>query len=191
MAKLINDISKLIDSCRGRMVLMEALCQAAKLVAGYQIKQCSNVCLENSGEPPVLQYTLDCELNDYEPDRITAVLVVMSNAVDLLFYPVDKLLWLAKHVRKQESWRYVNSLLCMLSVYLNVVRSSRTFSLKGYKLSYLNVLSLARLLVDLVHTICFVTRGNLWSIKHSFLYMIAFGTVSTGLGMCQILTEDS
>ncbi|EDV58113.1 uncharacterized protein LOC6542511 [Drosophila erecta] len=193
MAKVINEISELIESCRGREVLMEALCQSAKLVAGYQMKrrpdlshQCFNVCSEDSGEPPVLHYTLDCGLDDCEPDRITAVLAVMSNAVDLLFYPVDTIFWLAKHkvsdVRKQDSWRYVNSLLCMLSVYLHVVRTSRTF----LKLSHQDVLSLARFSVDLLHTICILPKGYLWGMKHSSLYL---GAISAGLGICQILTE--
>lgn len=196
MAKFINEIGELLDSCRAREVLMEVLCQSAQLVIGYQINQSpdlNNVGSEDSGEPPVLRYTVDSELHDYEPDRITAVLTVMSNAVDLLFYPVDTICWLASHkvfdVKKQKTWRFVNSLLSMVSAYLNVVRISRIFLQDGYKLSHFDVVSLAHFSFDLLHNICSLPRSYLWGMKHSSLYLGVIGTVSAGLGICQILTK--
>ncbi|EDW89655.2 uncharacterized protein Dyak_GE19358 [Drosophila yakuba] len=74
-------------------------------------------------------------------------------------------------------------------IYLNVVRSLRNFSLDGYKLHKLpECFALARLSVDLLHTVCILARGSLWGISHSSLYMVSLETVSAGLEICEILT---
>ncbi|XP_043948158.1 peroxisomal membrane protein 11C [Drosophila biarmipes] len=205
----INEVCGLIGSYGGRDVLMEALCQGAKLAAGYQAKRnpdlsqrCATVSSKISGaqatlrlieDLPVIQYTLDYGLGECEPDRITAVLGVMSNAVDLLFYPIETICWLAENrvldVRNRTAWSYANSIFCVLSVYLNLVRTLRTFSLKRNQLSRQDAVSLARISLDLVHAVGILPRGYLWGGKMSTLQIGAIGTLSAALGIYQVLAR--
>ncbi|XP_017053974.1 peroxisomal membrane protein 11C [Drosophila ficusphila] len=203
MAKLMNEICGLIDSYGGRDVLMEALCQSAKLLAGYQAnrnpdlsQRCATVSSKISGaratfrlfeDLPVFQYTLQYGLGEDEPDRITAVLGVMSNAVDLHFYPIETICWLAEHkvldVGNRKAWSYINSMFCVLAVQLNLVRTLRTFSLNRETLNRQYVMSLARVSLDLVHAISTLPRGCLWGGKMSTLQVGAIGTLSAGIGI--------
>ncbi|XP_065719234.2 peroxisomal membrane protein 11C [Drosophila suzukii] len=207
MTKFINEVCGLIDSYAGRDVLMEALCQGAKLVAGYQAKRnpdlsqrCATVSSKISGaqatlrligDLPVIQYTLEYGLGDCEPDRITAVLGVMSNAVDLLFYPIETICWLAEHrvldVKNRARWSYANSIFCVLSVYLNLVRTLRNFSLNRNQMNRQDVVSFARISLDLVHAVSILPSGYLWGGKMSTLQIGAIGTLSAALGIYQIL----
>ncbi|KAH8349453.1 hypothetical protein KR084_007547 [Drosophila pseudotakahashii] len=209
MPQFMNEVCGLIDSYGGRDVLMEALCQSAKLVAGYHAKRnpdlsrrCATVSSKISGakatlrlieDLPVIQYTLDYGLGDCEPDRITALLGVMSNAVDLLFYPIEIICWLSEHkvldVRNRDNWSYANSMFSVLSVYLSLLRTLRTLSLNRNKPSRQDVVSFARLSLDLVHAVSTLPSGYLWGGKMSTFQIGAIGTLSAGLGIYQILTR--
>ncbi|XP_044312590.1 peroxisomal membrane protein 11C-like [Drosophila rhopaloa] len=209
MGKFTSQICGLIDSYGGRDVLMEALCQSAKLVAGYQAKRnpdlaqrCATVSSKISAarstlrlidDLPVIQYTLEYGLGDDEPDRITAVLGVMSNAVDVLFYPIETICWLAEHkvldVRNKAVWSYVRSIFSVLSAYLSLVRTLRTFSQNQDKLNRQDAVSLARISLDLIHAVSILPRGYLWGGKLSTLQLGAIGTLSAGLGIYQILAS--
>ncbi|XP_017006073.1 peroxisomal membrane protein 11C [Drosophila takahashii] len=209
MPTFMNEVCVLIDSYGGRDVLMEALCQSAKLVAGYHAKRnpelsrrCATVSSKISGakatlrlidDLPVFQYTLEYGLGDCEPDRITALLVVMSNAVDLLFYPIEIICWLAEHkvldVRSRDYWSYANSMFCVVSVYLSLARTLRTFSLNRNTPNRQDVASFARISLDLVHAISTLPSGYLWGGKMSTFQIGAIGTLSAGLGIYEILVR--
>ncbi|KAH8291517.1 hypothetical protein KR054_012304 [Drosophila jambulina] len=205
--QLISEICGLIDSYGGRDTLMEALCCSAKLVAGLQAnrnpdlaQRCATVSSKISGaratlrlidDLPVFQYSLEYGLGEGEPDRFTAVLGVMSNAVDLLFYPIETICWLAEHkvldLRRKDAWNYANSLFCALSAYLNLVRTLRRFSLHRDSLNRQDLVSVARISLDLLQAVGSLPRGNLWGGKLSTFQMGAIGTLSAGLGIYQIL----
>ncbi|KAI8036996.1 peroxisomal membrane protein 11C [Drosophila gunungcola] len=209
MSKFVSEICGLIDSYGGRDVLMEALCQSAKLVTGYHAKRnsalaqkCDTISSKISGarstlrlidDLPVVQYTLEYGLGEGEPDRITALLAVMSNAVDVIFYPIEIICWLAKNkvldLRNKKTWSYVSFIFSVLSVYLNLVRTLRTFSKNRDKLNRQDVVSFARISLDLVHAISILPRGYLWSGKLSTLQLGAIGILSVGLGIYQILAK--
>jgi len=121
---------------------MKALCYSAKLVAGYHAKRNPDLAkryatasskisgaratLRLIDDIPMIQYALEYGLGENEPDRIMAVLGVTANIVDLLYYPIEKVCWLAEHkivdVKNADSWDNVNSIFWVLSVYLNLMR---------------------------------------------------------------------
>lgn len=55
-----------------------------------------------------------------------AALGVTGNIVDLLFYPVEKICWLAEHkildVKDPSKWDFLNSMLWSISIYVNLMR---------------------------------------------------------------------
>ncbi|KAH8401616.1 hypothetical protein KR009_006786 [Drosophila setifemur] len=205
----VNEFYALINSYGGRDTLMEALGCGAKLVAGFQANRNPDlaekfvtVSSKISGaratmrlidDLPVIQYSLEYGLGENEPDRITALLGVMSNAVDLLFYPIETVCWLAEHkildVRNRNAWSYLNSIFCVLSAYLNLVRTMRRFSLNREKLNRQDVVSIARLSLDCIHAVSTLPRGYLWGGRLSTLQVGAIGTLSAGLGIYQILAN--
>ncbi|XP_017077801.1 peroxisomal membrane protein 11C [Drosophila eugracilis] len=209
MAKFISEICGLIDSYGGRELLMEALCQSTKLVAGYHAnknpvlsQRCATVSSKIAGakatlrlidDLPVFQYTLNYGLGECEPDRMTALLGVMSNVVDVIFYPIETICWLAEHkvfdVRNKDTWRYVKTIVCVISVYLNLVRTLRSFSLNRGNLNRQDVVTLARISLELVHAISILPIGYLWSGKLSTFQSGFIGTLSAVLGIYQILAK--
>lgn len=55
-----------------------------------------------------------------------AVLGVIANIVDLLYYPVEKLCWLSEHkiikLKNGDYWDNINTVFWVLGVYLNLMR---------------------------------------------------------------------
>ncbi|KAH8382676.1 hypothetical protein KR009_004814 [Drosophila setifemur] len=122
--------------------VMKALCYSAKLVAGYHAKRNPDLAkryatasskisgaratLRLIDDIPMIQYALEYGLGENEPDRVMAVLGVTANIVDLIYYPIEKVCWLAEHkivdVKNADSWDNVNSIFWVLSVYLNLMR---------------------------------------------------------------------
>lgn len=55
-----------------------------------------------------------------------AVLGVLANIVDLLYYPVEKICWLSEHkiidLKNSDYWDNVNTVFWVLGVYLNLMR---------------------------------------------------------------------
>ncbi|XP_017087337.2 peroxisomal membrane protein 11C [Drosophila bipectinata] len=208
-SQFLKELPSLVESYGGRDTLLEALCYGAKLVAGFHAnrnpdlaRRCDTASTKISGaratlrlidDLPQIQYTLDYGLGRDEPDRITAVLGVMSNAVDLLFYPIETVCWLAEHkivdVRNRNTWAYLNSIFCVLSAYLNFVRTMRRLSLNRERINRHDVVSVARLLLDCIHAVNTLPRGNLWGGRLSTLQVGAIGTLSAGLGIYQIITS--
>ncbi|EDV36107.1 uncharacterized protein Dana_GF12123 [Drosophila ananassae] len=208
-SQFLKDFTSLLESYGGRDTLLEALCYGAKLVAGFQAnrnpelaRRCDTASSKISGaiatlrlidDLPQIQYTLDYGLGRDEPDRITAVLGVMSNAVDLLFYPIETVCWLAEHkivdVKSRSAWAYLNSIFSVLSAYLSFVRTMRRLSLSREKLNRKDVVSITRLVLDCIHAVNTLPRGNLWGGRLSTLQVGAIGTLSAGLGIYQIVSS--
>lgn len=55
-----------------------------------------------------------------------AALGVTANIVDLLYYPVEKICWLAEHkivdIKNPDFWDNVNTIFWVVGVYLNLMR---------------------------------------------------------------------
>lgn len=88
---------------------------------------------------PMIQYALEYGLGENEPDRVMQVLGVTANIVDLLYYPIEKVCWLAEHkivdVKNADNWDNVNSIFWVLSVYLNLMRYRRIIRIVSFEFS--------------------------------------------------------
>lgn len=75
---------------------------------------------------PMVQYSMDYGWGEKEPDRVMAAIGVVTNVIDHLYYPVDKMCWLIEQnivkVKNSERWDTVNSMLWVASIYLNLMK---------------------------------------------------------------------
>jgi peroxin-11C len=75
---------------------------------------------------PMIQYSLDYGFGEKEPDRIMAMIGVITNMVDHLYYPVDKICWAIDskilNPKNPEKWDTLNSLFWATSIYLNLMK---------------------------------------------------------------------
>ncbi|XP_053946333.1 peroxisomal membrane protein 11C [Anastrepha obliqua] len=224
--KLVNEFCEIIDTYGGRDKVMKALCYSAKLIAGYHssrnpelAKRYAITSSRISGaratlrlidDIPMIQYALEYGLGTAEPDRLMAVLGVSANIVDLLFYPVEKICWLSEHniidVKNADAWDVLNSSFWVLSVYLNLMRTLRSYSLNQQKFNEVNVanshvdekvlkkhrlelLSVLRLSLDFAHAVSTLPKGYLWGGKLSTFQVGAIGTLSAGIGIYQLFAK--
>lgn len=67
-----------------------------------------------------------CFSFEQESDTALSIIGVITNAVDHLFYPVEKICWLAEHrcltVEDPDRWDTISSILWVSSIYLNLMR---------------------------------------------------------------------
>ncbi|CAD6995302.1 unnamed protein product [Ceratitis capitata] len=72
-----------------------------------------------------------------------AVLGVTANIVDILYYPIEKICWLSEHniidVKNADAWDVLDSSFWVISVYLNLMRTLRNYSLNQRKVDAVNV----------------------------------------------------
>lgn len=91
---------------------------------------------------PMLQYTLEygfgshvsfpfvvfgfCYNNLQEPDRLIGMLGVTTNAIDQIYYPIEKMAWLAEHnlisVKNPQVWDVASSVCWVFSIYLTLMK---------------------------------------------------------------------
>lgn len=75
---------------------------------------------------PMIQYSLEYGWGEREPDRLMAAIGVLTNVIDHLYYPVDKICWLIEQkiidVKNTARWDTINSMLWVASIYLNLMK---------------------------------------------------------------------
>jgi peroxin-11C len=75
---------------------------------------------------PMIQYSMDYGLGEKEPDQLMSSIGVVTNVIDHLYYPVDKICWLIEQkiisVKDSERWDTINSILWVSSIYLNLMK---------------------------------------------------------------------
>jgi peroxin-11C len=75
---------------------------------------------------PMIQYSLDYGFGEKEPDRIMAMIGVITNVIDHFYYPVDKICWAIEakilSVKSPDKWDAVNSVFWATSIYLNLMK---------------------------------------------------------------------
>lgn len=75
---------------------------------------------------PMIQYTMDYGFGENEPDRLMAAIGTITNVIDHLYYPVDKICWLMEYkiinVKNPALWDNINSVLWVASIYLNLMK---------------------------------------------------------------------
>lgn len=61
-----------------------------------------------------------------EADRTMSVIGVITNIVDHIYYPVEKICWLAEHkcisVNDPDKWDTISSIFWVASIYLNLMK---------------------------------------------------------------------
>lgn len=75
---------------------------------------------------PMIKYTMEYGWGEKEPDRVMAAIGVITNLIDHLYYPVDKMCWLIEQniikVQNSDRWDTANSILWVASIYLNLMK---------------------------------------------------------------------
>ncbi|XP_055855428.1 peroxisomal membrane protein 11C [Episyrphus balteatus] len=139
----------LIASHSGRDKVMKVLCYTAKVLStpnstikidnakkfyifSSRISQ-ARATLRLVDDLPTILYALEYGLGRHEKNRFDALLGVLTNIVDILFFPVDKICWLSDHnilqldETKKSKWDVINSVFWSLSVFLNLSRVLRDY----------------------------------------------------------------
>lgn len=121
---------------------MKALCYVAKLTGGLTARQNAElsrklliVSSKISGarttlrlvdDLPLLQYTLEYGWGGCEPDRTMSLIGVLANIVDHVYYPIEKVCWMAEHkllhVANPDGWEKISSVFWVTSIYLNLMK---------------------------------------------------------------------
>lgn len=88
----------------------------------------------------MVQYSMTYGWGDKEPDRIMAALGVITNVLDHLYYPCDKICWLIEqkiiNSKNNELWDTINSVLWVASIYLNLMKWVSSLTVKPVPISY-------------------------------------------------------
>lgn len=121
---------------------MKALCYVAKLTGGLTAQQNAELSrkllafsskisgarttMRLVDDLPLLQHTLAYGWGGGEPDRTMSAIGVLANVVDHVYYPVEKVCWLAEHqllhVAQPDRWETVSSVFWVASIYLNLMK---------------------------------------------------------------------
>lgn len=75
---------------------------------------------------PMLKYNLEYGLGSEEPDKLMASLGVTTNIIDQIYYPIEKMAWLAEHELLSNVnatyWDTASSVFWVLSIYLTLMK---------------------------------------------------------------------
>lgn len=75
---------------------------------------------------PMIQYSIEYGFGEKEPDRIMASIGVITNIIDHLYYPVDKICWALDanilEIKNRDKWDTLNSIFWSTSIYLNLLK---------------------------------------------------------------------
>ncbi|TMW52576.1 hypothetical protein DOY81_002322 [Sarcophaga bullata] len=200
--KFLNEFCDIIDTYGGRDKVMKALCYGTKLIGGYYAdrkpelaKRYAIASSRISGaratlrlidDIPMIQYALEYGWGQNESDPAMAVLGVIANIVDLLYYPVEKLCWLSEHkiidLKNADYWDNHK---------INAIKDPKKSPEDELKIKKhrLEILSLVRLSLDFIHAASYLPKGYLWGGKLSTFQIGAIGTTSAAIGIYQIFAK--
>lgn len=75
---------------------------------------------------PMIRYSMEYGLGEKEPDKIMAIIGVLTNIIDHIYYPIDKICFaLDANIlkwEKREKWDFINSVLWASSIYMNLMK---------------------------------------------------------------------
>ncbi|XP_055908961.1 peroxisomal membrane protein 11C [Eupeodes corollae] len=224
----------LIASHSGRDKVMKVLCYTAKVLStpnstiktenakkfyifSSRVSQ-ARATLRLIDDLPAILYALKYGLGRQEKTRFDAVLGVLTNIVDILFFPVDKICWLSDHnilqldKEKKSKWDVINSVFWSLSVFLNLSRVLRDYHDKhivtprlilddgGEKTSIsskdqyeqqrvMDSITVVRMSLDLVHAVSSLPKGCLWGGEIKSWKVGVIGSLSGILGIYQYVVK--
>ncbi|CAG9824053.1 unnamed protein product [Phaedon cochleariae] len=221
MQSVLDEICLLLETYKGRDKILRTLSYVTKLVGGLHNNEeiakkllifsskmsGARATLRLLDDIPMIQYTLQYGLGKTEPDRLMAQLGVLSNVIDQVYYPIEKISWLAEHKLisgiDNDKWDTASSVCWVLSIYLTLIKTFRYITVlekhKGcvskdgsipleriLRLQKYEMLTLLRMSIDFVHAVNTLPPGFLWSSKLKTWQVGFVGTLSSLLGLYQI-----
>ncbi|XP_059610623.1 peroxisomal membrane protein 11C [Phlebotomus argentipes] len=226
----LDEFCDMLDTYGGRDKVIRTLCYTTKLACGlyesanpdfskklgiFSSKMsATRATLRLLDDWPMFQHTLRYGLGHKEPDKAMAVMGLLANIVDNIYYPVEKVCWLAEHrvisVRNPSKWDTASSICWVLSIFLNLLRILRNVTLMEQYSKTLDkaannsnreerrkllwkqqqeLLSVVRLSLDLTQAVSTLPKGWLWGGNLSTLHIGFIGTLSSFIGLYQYFAK--
>ena len=224
--ELLDQLDDYLDTYSGRDKLLKLLCYSLKFMTGFaqsskgihdlklvssEISNCRTI-LRFLDYLPVFKYVVSYKFGKNEKDKYLKMIGRMSCILDVIFYPLEQVAWLAE--RKivnvnPDPWSDASTVCWVLSLYLSLMKSLRSLTLleqhrKCLKSADSDVrLAMERLSVqqrgllllairtscDFVYAIHYLPEGFLWSTKLKTWQVGALGMASAGIGIFQSLSS--
>ncbi|XP_072379914.1 peroxisomal membrane protein 11C [Diabrotica undecimpunctata] len=223
---VLNEICELLETYKGRDKILRTLSYVTKLIGGVQKNEAlakkffifssqmsgARATLRLLDDLPMIQYNLQYGTGKNEPDKFMSQLGVLTNIIDQLYYPIEKMSWFAEHKLitgvDNNKWDTASSVCWVISTYLTLVKTLRYIAvLEKHKNSILplqsipiekvlltqkyEILTAIRLCLDFIHAVNTLPPGFLWSSKLKVWHVGFIGTLSSLLGIYQIFYKRS
>ncbi|XP_053698730.1 peroxisomal membrane protein 11C-like [Sabethes cyaneus] len=229
MSKALNEVCEMLDTYTGRDKIVRTLCYTTKLAAGMYVSNDPDLSkklaifsskmsqtratLRLLDDLPMISYSLNYGTGSKEADRIMGLIGFITNIIDHVYYPVDKICWMIEHkllnVKNPTKWDTMNSILWVASIYLNLMKTLRSYTVmeqhkshidksenetsQSYKMlmmkQRMELISIVRLSLDLVHAGSTLPSGMLWGGKFESWQVGLIGTISSFIGLYQYFAK--
>ncbi|KAL3280157.1 hypothetical protein HHI36_017657 [Cryptolaemus montrouzieri] len=199
---IVNEICTMLDTYKGRDKILRTLCYSTKLVGGltknedlakkllYVSKHLSETrtTLRLLDDLPMLKYSFEYGLGKEEDNCLMASVGVVTNIIDQVYYPLEKVAWLAEHKLisgiDTNKWDTASSICWVTSIYLSLIKTLRCLvhlrkhiekiknqNQRGTNASLekllirqqFELITCIRLSLDFVHAVNYLPKGYLWS----------------------------
>ncbi|XP_017783794.1 PREDICTED: peroxisomal membrane protein 11C isoform X2 [Nicrophorus vespilloides] len=198
--------TKLIGGLAGNEVVAKRLLAFSSKMSG------TRAVLRLLDDLPMLKYNLEYGLGGEEPDKLMASLGVVTNVIDQIYYPIEKMSWLLEHKlidgNNGGAWDTASSVFWVASIYFSLMRNLRYVAvlekhkncigsvadkretleklLLNQKFEFLTCI---RLSLDLVHAINTLPKGYLWGEKLNNWQVGLIASASSFLGLYQLFAK--
>jgi len=221
---ILNEVCAVLETYKGRDKFLRTLCYSTKLIGGLTSNElfakrwqsfssqmsATRSVLRLLDDLPMLKYTLEYGFGKEEPDQFMASVGVVTNVIDQVYYPIEKMAWLAEHklisVHDSKPWDTASSVCWVISIYLTLMRSLRYINIlqrhkacidvtdskavaKLLATQQMEMLTCLRLSLDFIHAVNTLPSGFLWSSKLKTWQVGLIGTLSSVLGMYQLFAK--
>ncbi|XP_055588356.1 peroxisomal membrane protein 11C [Uranotaenia lowii] len=229
MSKVLNEVCDMLDTYTGRDKIVRTLCYTTKLASGLYANRDpdfakklaifsskmsqTRATLRLFDDLPMLNYSLSYGIGSKEPDRIMGMIGFVTNIIDHVYYPVDKICWMIEYnllkVENPSKWDTINSVFWVASIYLNLMKTIRSFTVMEQHKSHIDkstnessfafqmllikqrmeLISIIRLSLDLVHAGSTLPKGMLWGGRLESWHVGLIGSVSSCIGLYQYFAK--
>ncbi|XP_015114057.1 peroxisomal membrane protein 11C [Diachasma alloeum] len=175
---------------------------------GSQMSGC-RVMLRLLDDIPSLHYALTYGSGRQEPDQMIRWLEIIQNVIDVVYSPVETIAWAGSHKLVSidvDKWDNASTWFWIVSLYLSFMKSVKKYKnlseygslvLKNHptELRTVNkkrsneILTCARMLIDLSYAISYLPPGTLWGGKLTTWQVGALGTLSSLIALYQSLSK--
>ncbi|XP_066150788.1 peroxisomal membrane protein 11C-like isoform X1 [Euwallacea fornicatus] len=220
---VLEETCLLLETYKGRDKIIRTLCYLSRLLGELQNDpelrkkfstfgsqmSATRTTLRLFDDALVLRNTLQYRFGKNEPDKYMAAMGVMSNVLDHIFLPLEKVSWLAKHRLltglDNTKWETASSACWVLTAYLTILKTLRYLvllkkhesclnkaesSISSEKLQVLRqyqLWTLGRAFLDFLHAVNTLPPGFLWSSRLKPWFVSLIGTSSSIIGLYLII----